>query len=308
MDYLTYLKNALKKETAADAATASDARSALEETLSALGGSGAVKTGLPDAEYERKTYDAPTDEKIAALAEAALTEYKQLGESAINSEAENNTAAKVAAIENEKKAAEKTSAKLGDEYASAVTAFENDAIKRGVARSSIAANNSAAIRSAAATAAAANALETENNIKTLENEIAQLEAGRKTALDNFNITYAAKLTEKINGLAAERDAKQAEVLEYNNALAQKELDAAYEKAGLESKLYSDSLSQTEKEKELASGVSQTVYQAKYEAIEAYLASMPASAAKSAVLGDTLIRDNLSDYYYYKIYNAYVAGK
>lgn len=304
LDYIQYLKDSLKSSEKKDR----DARSVLEETLSSLGNISAEKVELPAAEYERKTYDAPSDDEIAQLAESKLTEYKQLSEAAINSAAEEGAKAKQDAIENERKAAEQSSKETQAKYESAVQDFENDAIKRGVARSSIAVNNSAAIRSAGAEALSAAAAELESKVASLESEISQLEASRQKALDNFNITYAAKLTETINELAMGRDKKAAEVLEYNNKLTEKETDQAYDKALAESDLYSDALNQSAKEKELETNISSSAYKAKYEAIESYLSSLPKADAKNAVLNDSIIRDNLSDYYYYKVYNDYVSAK
>ena len=305
MNYLNNLKLAV---TAGEEKKAASAHDELEIILSGIGKINVEKPELPAApEYERMSYSPPSDADIAEAAKAALTEYKQLSEKAIQSEADGRQEAKETEIKNERMSGEEQSAKIRNEYEGAVQDFENDAIKRGIARSSIALNNSAALRSEGADAIIAAAAKTEENVKSLEAEIAKLEAGRQTALDNFNIAYAAKLTERISELSAERDEKKSEVIKYNNALTEKETAAMYEKMKTESDLYGEALINAEKKHELDSHTSIVVYEAKYNAIDEYLKGLNKADAKTAVLTDKLIRDSLNDSYYYKLYNAYVVA-
>ena len=300
MNYITYLKSAAKASAAQD----EDSRKKLEEILSAIGTTEVEKTELPEASFEKMTYNPPTDEELAELAKSSLDGYKTSSVEAINSDSESKTSAKNKEIEKEVAAAEAKTEKIRSEYAAAVQDFENDAIKRGLARSSVAVNNSAAIRAKAGGEVAKAMSAAEDNIKSIEAEIGQLEVSRKSALDGFDIAYAAKLTEKINELYSARDAKVAEVIKYNNSITEKELSAAYEKAELESKLYTDALNQKNKENELADNVSASTYKAKYDAIVEYLSTLSKTDAKAAVLNDQLIRDSVNDYYYYHLYNTF----
>ena len=259
---------------------------------------------LPDVpSYDRMEYDAPTDEQLAENAENSLSDYKNAGVENIESE----TAAAKKAKEEEKlaaaAAAEKRAQAVAASYDEATRSFENDALKRGLARSSIAANKSAGLAEGKADALTKAAADAEAETRGIESEIAALEVSRTKALDSFNIAYAAKLTEKIAALTDARDKKSAEVLKYNNSLLELERKAANDRAELESKLKKESQAQARPAVDPAEALSAR-NSSKYEAIRSYLAGMTRAEAAKAVRSDSVVRDSLTDYYYYKLYNEY----
>ena len=137
----------------------------------------------------------------------------------------------------------------------------------------------------------------------LDSELAALENERTRALDAFDIAYAARVTEKINELTAERTAREEEVLEYNNKLREQEKKDAEDRAELIADLREQALEASENDgvnAEQGEGVNK----AKYTAIHAYLSTLSRERAKEAVREDALIRNSLTDYYYYKLYNEY----
>lgn len=285
-------------------------RDTLEETLGAIDRdyeNSKNVADLPEAPtYERMDYTPPTDEEIAKQAEAGLTEYKQTSVEKIDKDTEATRLAK----ENEKQALAASAAKqyaaIAEEYDKAAADFSDDALKRGIARSSIAANKTAEIQNGKATALSEARVSAENEVRAIETEIAGLEDGRRKALDNFNIAYAAKVTERIAELTEARDRKAAEVLKYNNGLLEREQADAIKRAQALSGLYSDSLDQQKKENELGDTpeAAKQRNSAKYEAVRNYLLGMGKSEAADAVRTDPLIRDSLTDYYYYSLYNEF----
>lgn len=262
---------------------------------------------LPEnPKYDRMEYTPATDEEIAKQAEDGLADYKN---TSINNIEANTKAAKTAK-EEERKTAEEAAAKMqttiAAQYDNAMAAFSDDALKRGLARSSIAANKSAELQSGKANALSQAAASAEDTVNNIDKQISDLEISRKKALNDFNIAYAAKVTEKIAELTKERDAKAAEVLKYNNSLAQQEQKDALNRAETLSDLYMQKLKQEKAEQELgnSSTAAETRELAKYEAVKNYLGTLSKSEASKAVKSDPVIRESLSDIYYYSLYNEY----
>lgn len=266
------------------------------------------KPTLPDAPtYDRIEYDAPTDEQLAAAAEAELAAYKQAGQTAV----ENEHSATRAELETQKQAAaQKTQAQqkaIDLAYDRADKQTSDDALKRGVARSSIAVNRMADLAAARADEQAAVSKAHADAVAALDGQIGGLETKRQQALDAFNISLAAKLTERINALKSDRASKQSEATKYNNSLTEKESDAARDKLKQESALYSEQLKQIEKEHELEKKYgtqSEQRYQAAYALLRDALSDMSPSEARNAVRNDEFFTNNLSQYWYYKLYNEF----
>lgn len=257
--------------------------------------------GLPDPiHYERLEYDAPTDEEIAGNAAASLEDYRQSG----IEEIENDSSNRLKDKENEKaataSAAEEAAVEAASRYDEAIGDFENDVLKRGLARSSIAANKSEQLQSGKAQALTDIRASAEAELARIDGEIAALGSDREKALADFDIAYAAKLTEKIADLTAERDEKQAEVLKYNNTLEEKEREDQFELL----KLYGD---MSEQEGSVPEDKLAEYYEAKYNAIRGYLAGLDAEEAAREIKNNPLLRNSVSDYFYYRLYNEFAGN-
>lgn len=258
--------------------------------------------------YDRIEYDAPSDEEIEKRAQDSLKEYEQAGVSSI----ENEIAAlleKYASDKNVNTAAyESTLKSLNDAYQSAIEAANNDALKRGLARSSIALNTTAAINSEKADKAAAAAAEYNRQDADLTSKINGLEVERQKAMDEFNISYTAKLTEEINKLKEQREELKNEAIKYNNTLAEKEENERIEREKAESDLYSEALSQAKAERDLTDnpGVAEqdSRYQQIYTLLRDKLLTMSAQEAQNEVRNNSIYRAYLSDAYFYKLYDEF----
>ena len=250
--------------------------------------------------YDRIEYDAPTDEEIEKNAQNSLKEYQQSGISSI----ENEIAALLEKYTSDKtvntQAYENTLKSLNEAYESAIEAANNDAIKRGLARSSIALNTNAAINSEKAEKAAAASAEYNRLDADLTSKINGLEVERQKAMDEFNISYTAKLTEEINKLKEQREELKNEAIKYNNSLAEKEESERIEREKAESDLYSEALSQAKAERDLK----EARYQQIYGILRDKLLTMSAQEAQNEIRNNSIYRTYLSDAYFYKLYDEF----
>ncbi|MDE7395746.1 MAG: hypothetical protein K2M95_06485 [Clostridiales bacterium] len=260
------------------------------------------KPELPDAPtYERLEKDERTDDELTKSAEDELAAYKAQGEKGIDkqiaAEEEGYRADMDAAQKNHDEAAESTRRT----YESAKKNTDNDMLKRGLARSSIAANKKAALEQNEAEATAKLASALNEKLQALNERIDALAAKREEALNDFNLTYAAKLTERINELKKERDEKTEEAIKYNNSLTEKEHNAEVDKAMKESDLYGEALDQKKKEKELGSDAD---YKKIYDAVVSELRKINLNDARDIVLNNPDIRENVGNYYFYLLYDEF----
>lgn len=266
------------------------------------------KPKLPDGPaYERIEYEPPTDEALQKRAREEYEAYRRTAEKAIAEE----KAAAEAKLNREKAAADDKAAAdrqaVDAAYDRADEQTANDTLKRGVARSSIAVNRMADLAKARADERTAVEKGYSEKLAALDGEIGSLEAKRQQALNDFNITLAAKITARINELTDERTNKQNEAIRYNNGLAEKEAAYEVDKTMKESDLYGEQLSQTEKENELEKKYGTNTekrYAAVYDKMRGTLAGMSAAEARDAVRNDTFFTDNLSQYWYYKLYDEF----
>lgn len=262
------------------------------------------KPELPPAPtYERLEKDERTDDELKSSAETELAAYKAQGEKGIEEKIAAEEEGYRADIETAQKAHEEATQSAKDGYAAAKQNTDNDMLKRGLARSSIAANKKAALEQGEAETVAKLATALNEKLTELNENIHALSAKREEALNDFNLTYAAKLTERINELKAERDEKTAQAVKYNNSLSEKEFDDRMEREKTESDLYGDALDQKKKERELG-GMTDADYKEVYNAVVSELRKINLHDARDIVLDNPEIRDNVGNYYYYLLYDEF----
>lgn len=170
---------------------------------------------------DEKTYDAPTDEEIVKTAteeEKANTERKKRAAEAV---AEEKKAALNSQKENYADDAKISEKRISDAYETAKNNAADEAIKRGIARSSIISEqlkgfDEAKIRDVENAYAAAR-----EKIAEADDKIGNLTEELLKAVASYDIEEAVKINERITALKEERTKKQNEVTEYNNALKEK---------------------------------------------------------------------------------------
>ncbi len=250
---------------------------------------------------ERQEYTALTDDEIKKQAEDSLYDYQQTNKNSI----ESDYAEQSEAIDNDLKELEENTTEsknsLKSTYDEVKTSAENDAIKRGLARSSIIVNKLAKYDESMLSQFSdieKDYLETTNNLTSQKN---LLEVQKQNALDSFDITYAVKLSDKITSITEQLQEKEQEVIEYNNKMEQ--LEKEYEADML--KQYADDLSQVKQDnldylefvnKYGESGINTLKSKEKYQVAYDYLMSLSKNDALSELENNSLFKQQLLSNY------------
>lgn len=265
------------------------------------------KPTLPTVKLEETKYDAPTDAQLEKLAVGSLVDYKTQGEAAIRKENADSGAALRTKLDAAVSGRDGELTALDGEYNAAARNIDNDVIKRGLARSSIAATQKGALEADRAKSAAAIRESYGKRISELDSEISMLGAKLQTALDDFNVSYAVKLNETLAALKAEREDKIAAAAKYNNEVRAKQAALDAERLKTESELYTAALKQQDVATDLdvlSKDKREVIYKEVYKKMDEYLASLSKEQAKREIRNHTLYRDHLSDNYFYKLYDKY----
>lgn len=171
---------------------------------------------------ERKEVPTTTKEEIEAEAKETLGAQKASEEQQINEKYD----AKVEAEEAQKKTIDNRQREQSDTintvYDASRVKAENDALKRGLARSSIVCLELSSIEKERAAKLERLGREITESLDSIETELAQIEQQRISALDSLDIAYAIKLQEQIDKKLAELKKQQDAALEYNNKMTQAE--------------------------------------------------------------------------------------
>ncbi len=288
----------------------SEERSKLEEEIKRLESSAFGSVGKPtlsQTELNEIEYTPPTDEYLAVEAENSLANDRADQIQAIRDRSENevkqNTAVRDAYISDR----DGERATLAENYEAAVRAVDNDAIKRGLARSSVAAVGRSELESEYLKRNADVEKSYGKKIAELDGEIAAADGKLRAALDDFNLSYATRLNQKIAELKAERDQKIERVTSFNNSVREKQAKLEADKLKTESDLYSAAIEQKKKANS-ADGLSASerdkLFKSVYDSMDKYLASLDKQEAKLEIRNHTLYRQHLSNYYYTKLYDKY----
>ena len=164
------------------------------------------------------------DEKIKKQATNELREYKNSSINNINSEHEDKKKQLNQSKSDLKNTFDEGVENLNSYYENIKEQTSNDALKRGLSRSSIVVNKLDAFSEEQLKNYNKLNYEYTSNINTINFELETLESAKKKALNNFDIEYAYKLNEKISDLSKDLYKKQMEVIEYNNEIAKIEAD------------------------------------------------------------------------------------
>lgn len=202
--------------------------------------------------FERMENINIDNEKIKQDSITELEDYRNSSINSINKEYENRGKE----LEKNKEDLYTTTSELKDSvkqsYATAKENASNDAIKRGLARSSIVINTLDAFNNKELETYTQIDKELTNNINAINFELNALVSSKEEALNNFDIEYASKLTEKINQSTEKLREAQENVIKYNNQIAEKEAEFNQSVAELENKINN---STWDKEKDYAKFIS-----------------------------------------------------
>jgi len=257
-------------------------------------------SGLKEIEYS-----AATDDDIERLARAESEYGKKTDTDALNSSYANRKDA----LENAKASADKSLdasyKKLEQLYNELREKTENDTIKRGIARSSIASTRIDDLNRAQMKGASELEKSYNSNISDLDTQIERLEADRENALNDLDLKYAVQLDERIGELKKERDETVKKYETYNANIREKE--KKFQKQREED--IADYLAKKEKEKQDAlqkqeeyekkygySGAKQDNYAKRYDIAFDFYSSLSPEIAADALQASPSMKYYLGQYY------------
>ncbi len=172
-------------------------------------------------------YTKPSDEEVKKRAENSLYEYKTSNVDSINKDFETKSNSIDSSIKEIEESGNKQKQNIKSAYEEIKQDAKDDAIKRGLARSSIIVNTLATHDGNMIKDLQDKTNEINSKIEGYQNEKSLLEQQKQNALSSFDISYAVKLQEKIDDINKTINNEEQEVIKYNNQIA--ELQAEWEK-------------------------------------------------------------------------------
>ncbi len=185
-------------------------------------------------------------------------------------------------------------------YAARREEAENNALKRGLARSSVIMGQIDAFDREKTDASIAYTSKAANEIAALNSEIASLEQKKQNAMKGYELAYAVELQERINEMTTERQKREDEVLEYNNQLAEKESKFQFERENALADKAAEDYKRLEESNDLGieNRAQKEMLTEKVAAAKAYYETMSPKEAYAAFLGDSEMVKHLGVYYDY----------
>ena len=258
-------------------------------------------SGLKEIEYA-----LDSDEDIAELAQKENALGKSQDTASLNSKYEAQKSAleksKAKADENLKSGYEQ----LSELYDQLRKRTENDALKRGLARSSIVSSQLGDLNTERMKGAGELQASYNSTVSDIEGSIEKLEAEKDIALENLDIKYALELESRINELTEKRDKTAAEYEKYNADVRKKNQE--YEKKRQEdmtayaTQLEKDKLAAQEAQEKYEkkyglSGAKQENYAKRYEIAFDFYSSLSPDIAADALQASPNMQYYLGTYYY-----------
>lgn len=189
-------------------------------------------------------------------------------------------------------------ARIEENYDNARQKASDDALRRGLSRSSIVINQLDAFNKEELDLYNQLDKDLTAKINQVDFELNALQTQQDLALSEFDIAYAVKLNSKINSLKQELLEKQNEVVKYNNQIAEKEAQYKLKYEQLEQDLKNDAW---DKEKDLmnittkygSNAVQRYKQNQIYNMVDEYLASLSKEEAIKILENNNEIRNYLT---------------
>ena len=184
-----------------------------------------------------KRVTASADAKYDKLKKAEQDKYDESVRASekSKSQAQNNFAA--------------SESKINSYYDASVTAAENQALKRGLARSSIIIGQLDGIEKSRAGELSSSAANLAKTLSDIDAKLNSLEAKRNSALESLDLEYASEVQTEIEKAVSDLNKKKQEVIDFNNKVRQ--LEGEY---GLKKEKQKASIKQAENEFRLKNGM------------------------------------------------------
>ena len=240
-------------------------------------------------ELERLEFTPASEEELTAKAEDRLAEeYRRKFEDLQKEYAEKRASAE-RERETVQRAGEVKQAALGENYEQARRNLENNALRRGLARSSAVVGELSELEGAAARGKSEITAETAERLEEISGRLDALNLELDRAIGAQNADYARALRKEIDTLAEEQQKRREEVVRYNNTLAEKDRNFELEKEKLGNRTESSSASSAQTGRERA------------RLVRDYLDELTKEEALAALTEDAEIKKAAGEYYSY-LYN------
>lgn len=172
-------------------------------------------------QYEKMEYDALTDEEIENIAKSEADKYYNSKYNEINENLESNKK-QLESNKNEYiSSAEQNINQIAEIYNASKKNIENDALKRGLGRSSIVGERLENLETEKSGQESEIYKALNQNLADINIQISELETQKASALNELDVEKAVVLNDKLNELINERTKKQEEVTNYNNDIQEK---------------------------------------------------------------------------------------
>lgn len=186
---------------------------------------------LPESlNLEKKSYDALSDEQLKEKAEKELSYDYESGKTELIKGIEKSREIIEGAKDKFSKGELESLKTLDKRYQSVKESIGNEALKRGLARSSIVMNKLTEAELSRAEQAGIIENSTKNELINLDRKIEELEKDRMDSLKAFDLSHAVKVQKELDKLIAERDKKAQAVIDYNNKIGKDEADYLKERS------------------------------------------------------------------------------
>ena len=258
-----------------------------------------------DSGLRELEYSVDSDEDIAARAERENAYDKQVAADGLQSKYDKQISALDSSGKQAASNLQSGYKQLEELYDELRKRSENDTLKRGLARSSIATNQLSSLD--AARLRGAGELQSSYNatMDDIAKRINELEASRETALSELDLKYAVELDERIAKLKAERDKTVQEYEEYNRNIREKNEEyaikrdediAEYLKNREEEKIKAQEAQAKHEKKYGYSGEKRENYAKRYEIAYNFYSSLSPDIAADALAASPNMKYYLGEYY------------
>jgi len=222
-----------------------------------------------------------SDEAIKKLAEDSLLPQYLKNTNKLESSADNS----ISTMENKKNSLlenlKEQTKLLDDFYEARKKEAEKQALKRGLARSSIIMGKIEGFDREKIDRQSGLSDKTAKSVIDLDAGIEKLQKELKSALDSYELEHAADISKKITELEKQREKEIQEVIKYNNTVQEKEVK--YQESGKGASGDGDPV--LKKEEKLA-------------AVKKYLDTLPKADATEFIKNNDVLKEHLGTYYNY----------
>lgn len=172
--------------------------------------------------YERISYDAPTDDEINKLAKESIEATYGSKKDGMQKSYNEKKLSLTEKIERAMKEADEEKQASEKRFSDSKSNVENQALKRGVQRSSIVLGELGKLESEKNGEQAKIEADLKADVSETEKQLADLSEQLTEALNKLDMEKAIAVNEKIEKLKSERESKKNEAIKYNNSISEKE--------------------------------------------------------------------------------------